>query len=80
MHSHCVFGDVFGSTECNCHDLIRRSMEMIAAEGAGVLVYLHQTGRGLLLKQNPGDLAELKPHNREYRNYLRPDGQRLLAV
>jgi 3,4-dihydroxy 2-butanone 4-phosphate synthase/GTP cyclohydrolase II len=46
VHSHCVYGDVFGSTECECHDLIRRSLERIAREGAGVLVYLHQTGPG----------------------------------
>ena len=46
MHSHCVYGDVFGSTECDCHDMIRRSMQRIAEEGSGVLVYLHQTGPG----------------------------------
>ena len=46
MHSHCVAGDVFGSVECECQATIRRSLERIAAEGAGVLVYLHQTGPG----------------------------------
>jgi len=46
MHSHCVFGDVFGSTECDCYQLMRRSMDRITKEGAGVLVYLHQTGPG----------------------------------
>ena len=46
MHSHCIYGDVFGSTDCECHELIRRSMERITEEGAGVLVYLHQTGPG----------------------------------
>jgi 3,4-dihydroxy 2-butanone 4-phosphate synthase/GTP cyclohydrolase II len=46
MHSHCIYGDVFGSTDCECHELIRRSMERITQEGAGVLVYLHQTGPG----------------------------------
>src|SRR5271163_2319719 len=44
MHARCVDGDVFGSTRCNCHRMIRASLEKIAAEGAGVLVYLHQTG------------------------------------
>jgi 3,4-dihydroxy 2-butanone 4-phosphate synthase / GTP cyclohydrolase II len=47
MHSHCIYGDVFGSTECECQQMIRNSMERIAAEGAGVLVYLHQTGPGI---------------------------------
>ena len=46
MHSHCTYGDVFGSTECQCQRVLRKSMERIAAEGAGVLVYLHQTGPG----------------------------------
>src|SRR6202522_3007066 len=46
MHSHCIYGDVFGSTDCECHLLIRRSLERITEEGAGVLVYLHQTGPG----------------------------------
>jgi 3,4-dihydroxy 2-butanone 4-phosphate synthase/GTP cyclohydrolase II len=46
MHARCVDGDVFGSTRCNCQRMIRTSLERIAAEGAGVLVYLHQTGSG----------------------------------
>jgi 3,4-dihydroxy 2-butanone 4-phosphate synthase/GTP cyclohydrolase II len=46
MHSHCTYGDVFGSVECQCQRVLRKSLEMIAAEGAGVLVYLHQTGPG----------------------------------
>ncbi|HUA17813.1 MAG TPA: 3,4-dihydroxy-2-butanone-4-phosphate synthase [Bryobacteraceae bacterium] len=46
MHAHCIYGDVFHSTECECHALIRRSLERITEEGAGVLVYLHQTGPG----------------------------------
>ncbi len=47
MHSHCIYGDVFGSTECGCRQMIRNSIERITAEGAGVLVYLHQTGPGI---------------------------------
>src|ERR1700686_3571309 len=46
MHSHCVYGDVFGSAECDCRQPVQRSLERIAQEGAGVLVYLHQTGPG----------------------------------
>jgi 3,4-dihydroxy 2-butanone 4-phosphate synthase/GTP cyclohydrolase II len=46
MHSHCVYGDVFGSSECDCRQLVQRSLERISQEGAGVLVYLHQTGPG----------------------------------
>ena len=46
MHSHCTYGDVFGSVECQCQRVLRKSLELIAAEGTGVLVYLHQTGPG----------------------------------
>ena len=44
MHSRCVYGDVFGSTQCSCGRTIRASLRRIAEEGSGVLVYLHQTG------------------------------------
>ncbi|HEY2842129.1 MAG TPA: 3,4-dihydroxy-2-butanone-4-phosphate synthase [Bryobacteraceae bacterium] len=46
MHARCVYGDVFGSTECDCHQMIQSSLERITREGAGVLVYLHQSGAG----------------------------------
>jgi 3,4-dihydroxy 2-butanone 4-phosphate synthase/GTP cyclohydrolase II len=46
MHSKCIYGEVFGSTQCNCAQMIRGSMQRIAEEGAGVLVYLHQSGAG----------------------------------
>jgi 3,4-dihydroxy 2-butanone 4-phosphate synthase/GTP cyclohydrolase II len=47
MHSHCGYGNLFGSTACDCHELLQGSLRRIAAEGAGVLVYLHQTTTGL---------------------------------
>jgi 3,4-dihydroxy 2-butanone 4-phosphate synthase/GTP cyclohydrolase II len=47
MHSHCLFGDVFGSTTCDCQSTIRGSLKRIAAENRGVLVYLNQNGPGL---------------------------------
>ncbi len=46
MHARCVLGDVFGSTRCDCQKVIRGSLARIAEEGAGVLVYLHQSGLG----------------------------------
>jgi 3,4-dihydroxy 2-butanone 4-phosphate synthase / GTP cyclohydrolase II len=46
MHARCLLGDVFGSTQCDCQATLRASLERIAEEGAGVLVYLHQTGLG----------------------------------
>ncbi len=47
MHSRCLTGDVFGSARCDCGWQLLASMRMIAAEGAGVVVYLDQEGRGI---------------------------------
>ncbi len=41
MHSHCPFGDLFASRSCDCRALLDESLRLIAAEGRGVLVYLH---------------------------------------
>ena len=47
VHSECLTGDVFGSERCDCGDQIRTSMEMVSREGKGVIVYMHQEGRGI---------------------------------
>jgi 3,4-dihydroxy 2-butanone 4-phosphate synthase/GTP cyclohydrolase II len=47
VHSECLTGDVFGSIRCDCGDQLARAMEMIADEGAGVLLYMRQEGRGI---------------------------------
>lgn len=47
VHSECMTGDVFGSQRCDCGPQLQKSMQMIAAEGRGVLLYLRQEGRGI---------------------------------
>jgi 3,4-dihydroxy 2-butanone 4-phosphate synthase/GTP cyclohydrolase II len=47
LHSECLTGDVFGSERCDCGDQLRQALELITAAGRGVLVYLHQEGRGI---------------------------------
>jgi len=47
VHSQCLTGDVFGSFRCDCGDQLKKSMQMISEEGAGVLLYLYQEGRGI---------------------------------
>lgn len=47
LHSSCFTGDLLDSLRCDCGDQLRMAMEMIAHEGAGVLVYLPQEGRGI---------------------------------
>jgi 3,4-dihydroxy 2-butanone 4-phosphate synthase/GTP cyclohydrolase II len=49
VHSHCLTGDVFASTDCDCHEIVERSLEAIVAEDRGVFVYLHHTGRGFAI-------------------------------
>ena len=47
MHSKCLTGDVFHSMRCDCGWQLETAMQMIAAEGRGVIVYLDQEGRGI---------------------------------
>lgn len=65
MHSHCLTGDVLGSAACDCHQLIERSLERIAAEGRGVFVYLHHTGRGFNLEKLE-DRTAIRYHDRHH--------------
>jgi len=74
MHAHCLVGDVFGATWCDCHQIIRRSLEIIAAEGRGALIYLHQTSKGFSVEQ-VNDRPTLTFH-RDVREPTHPDHQR----
>jgi 3,4-dihydroxy 2-butanone 4-phosphate synthase/GTP cyclohydrolase II len=47
IHSQCLTGDVFASIKCDCGPQLHRAMEMIEAEGRGVIVYQQQEGRGI---------------------------------
>jgi len=51
IHSECFTGDVLGSRRCDCGEQLHRSMELIAMEGQGVVIYLRQEGRGIGLKE-----------------------------
>jgi 3,4-dihydroxy 2-butanone 4-phosphate synthase / GTP cyclohydrolase II len=75
MHSHCVYGDVFGSTRCDCQKLIRGSLRAIAEEDLGVLVYLHQTGLGFRTQKHPGGLDRMVSHDRDFMHYAGAAGQ-----
>jgi 3,4-dihydroxy 2-butanone 4-phosphate synthase / GTP cyclohydrolase II len=76
VHSHCLTGDAFGSTACDCHDTIDRSLAAIAEAGRGVFVYLHHTGRGFQIdprvalrdgarETESGELPRIRFHDRE---------------
>ncbi len=65
MHSHCLMGDVFGSTVCDCHATIEGSMQMIEREGRGALIYLHQTSKGFSVER-AGERTALAFHRERH--------------
>ncbi|MGB9691734.1 MAG: GTP cyclohydrolase II [Candidatus Sumerlaeaceae bacterium] len=50
VHSQCFTGDTLGSMRCDCGPQLHSAMKKIAEEGVGVILYLHQEGRGIGLK------------------------------
>jgi 3,4-dihydroxy 2-butanone 4-phosphate synthase/GTP cyclohydrolase II len=47
VHSECMTGDVFSSMRCDCGDQLNQAMRMMKNDGAGVLLYVRQEGRGI---------------------------------
>jgi 3,4-dihydroxy 2-butanone 4-phosphate synthase / GTP cyclohydrolase II len=47
MHSECLTGDALGSLRCDCRMQLQAALKMIEQDGAGVVVYLRQEGRGI---------------------------------
>ena len=47
VHSSCATGDILGSMRCDCGEQLHKAMQMIEAEGKGVLIYMQQEGRGI---------------------------------
>jgi GTP cyclohydrolase II len=56
IHSQCLTGDVFGSLRCDCRLQLELALGKIAEEGAGILLYEQQEGRGI------GLMAKLKAY------------------
>jgi 3,4-dihydroxy 2-butanone 4-phosphate synthase/GTP cyclohydrolase II len=47
VHSECLTGDVFHSLRCDCGEQLSAALEKVEAEGRGVVLYMHQEGRGI---------------------------------
>ncbi len=47
VHSSCITGDIFGSCRCDCGAQLHMAMQMIEKEGKGLIIYMHQEGRGI---------------------------------
>ncbi len=78
MHARCTYGDVFGSDACECGRLVRHSLRAIAEEGAGVLVYLHESGPGFRTETDLHGDSRLVSHGRDFMHYKGEAGQRQL--
>jgi 3,4-dihydroxy 2-butanone 4-phosphate synthase/GTP cyclohydrolase II len=62
VHSHCLAGDVFGATTCDCRELLERSLERIAQAGRGALIYLHNNSPGFELDRREAPARILLHH------------------
>jgi 3,4-dihydroxy 2-butanone 4-phosphate synthase/GTP cyclohydrolase II len=60
VHTRCTAGDVFDA-DCNCRETLDESMRIIAKEGCGVVLYLHNTSRGFEIDHAPAAEAAFEP-------------------
>ncbi len=74
MHSHCLVGDVFGASGCECRNVIDAAMRRIADAGRGALIYLHSTSKGYSVERL-GERMTIQFHH-EQRLPTLPESQR----
>ena len=76
VHTRCTAGDVFAA-DCRCREVLDQSMRMIAEEGCGAILYLHNTSRGFDIdKPSALRLRRLTRWERPFRLEVRAAGKR----
>jgi 3,4-dihydroxy 2-butanone 4-phosphate synthase / GTP cyclohydrolase II len=60
VHTRCTAGDLFAA-DCRCRETLDQSMRMIAEEGCGVVLYLHNTSRGFEIEHAPAPAEAFEP-------------------
>lgn len=68
VHAHCAYGGLFASKACDCHHLVSSSLQRIAEEGSGALVYLHVDSPGFLMRDN-----QVLTHGQDFSSFLGRD-------